>query len=152
MSNLLHWLVIHSPLTIVERYHHSFDPFPDDGRVLPFGSGATIYYNYIDLQITNNTTYTFQINLWFSKKCLDGEIRVDRQLPFTYHVFEREHQFVKINEEYFRKNEIWRNKMIRGKSGEIIEVDLVTKNFARVKYIPESFNEILRLEHPVSNV
>jgi vancomycin resistance protein VanW len=43
ISNLIHWLVIHSPLTVVERYHHSFDPFPDDGRVLPFGSGATVF-------------------------------------------------------------------------------------------------------------
>ncbi len=33
ISNLIHWLVIHSPLTVTERYHHSFDPFPDDGRV-----------------------------------------------------------------------------------------------------------------------
>lgn len=48
ISNLIHWLVIHSPLTVTERYHHSFDPFPDDGRVLPFGSGATVFYNYRD--------------------------------------------------------------------------------------------------------
>ena len=48
ISNLIHWLVIHSPLTVEERYHHSFDPFPDDGRVLPFGSGATVFYNYRD--------------------------------------------------------------------------------------------------------
>jgi vancomycin resistance protein VanW len=65
ISNLIHWLVIHSPLTVTERYHHSFDPFPDDGRVLPFGSGATVFYNYRDYQFTNNTPHTFQINLWF---------------------------------------------------------------------------------------
>ncbi|MGF2414240.1 MAG: VanW family protein, partial [Ferruginibacter sp.] len=70
ISNLIHWLAIHSPLTVTERYHHSFDPFPDDGRVLPFGSGATVFYNYRDFQLTNNTAYTFQINLWFSEKCL----------------------------------------------------------------------------------
>jgi hypothetical protein len=23
---------------VIERSNHSFDPFPDDGRVLPFGS------------------------------------------------------------------------------------------------------------------
>ena len=51
ISNLIHWLVIHSPLTVKERYHHSFDPFPDDGRVLPFGSGATVFYNYRDYQL-----------------------------------------------------------------------------------------------------
>jgi len=32
ISNLIHWLCLHSPLTITERHHHSFDPFPDEGR------------------------------------------------------------------------------------------------------------------------
>ena len=62
IANLLNWLVLHSPLTIVEKSQHSFDPFPDEGRVLPFGSGAAIFYNYIDYQFTNNTDKTFQIN------------------------------------------------------------------------------------------
>lgn len=141
IANLIHWLVIHSPLTVVERYHHSFDPFPDDGRVLPFGSGATVFYNYIDYQFTNNTPYTFQIRLWLSEKCLDGELRVDQNLDFAYHVFEKDHQFLKIGDTFYRKNEIWRNKIVRRKSGEILETELVTKNFAEVKYVPEHYLE-----------
>lgn len=141
IANLIHWLVIHSPLTVTERHHHSFDPFPDDKRVLPFGSGASLFYNYIDYQFTNYTPYTFQINLWLSEKCLDGELRVDKQLPFTYHVFERNHEFLKIGDEYFRRNEIWRNKLIRGKSGEILETELITKNFAKVKYVPNEYKK-----------
>jgi len=89
ISNLIHWLVMHSPLTVTERYHHSFDPFPDDGRVLPFGSGATVFYNYRDYQFTNKTRHSFQINLWFSEKCLEGELRVDEELPYAYHVFQK---------------------------------------------------------------
>lgn len=137
ITNLLHWLVIHSPLTVIERYHHSFDPFPDEGRVLPFGSGATIFYNYRDFQFTNNTPCTFQINLWLSKKCLDGELRIDKELDFAYHVFEKDHQFLKIGEDYYRKNEIWRNKIAKIGSGTILETELITKNFAKVKYIPD---------------
>ncbi|RZL34594.1 MAG: vancomycin resistance protein, partial [Pedobacter sp.] len=83
ISNLIHWLVIHSPLTVTERYHHSFDPFPDDGRVLPFGSGATVFYNYLDYQFTNNTEHTFQINLWFTDKCLEGGLRINTELDYT---------------------------------------------------------------------
>lgn len=37
LANLLHWMVLHSALTVVERSEHSFDPFPDHGRVLPWG-------------------------------------------------------------------------------------------------------------------
>lgn len=141
IANLIHWLVIHSPLTVTERYHHSFDPFPDDGRVLPFGSGATVFYNYRDYQFTNNTPHTFQINLWFSEKCLEGELSVDEELDYAYHVEEREHQFLKIGEQFFRKNEIWRHKILKFQSGKVVETELVTKNFARVTYTPENYVE-----------
>lgn len=141
ISNLIHWLVIHSPLTVTERYHHSFDPFPDDGRVLPFGSGATVFYNYRDYQFTNNTMHTFQINLWFSDKCLEGELRIDQELDYAYHVIEKDHQFLKIEGRFFRKNEIWREKILKFQSGKVIGTELLTKNFARVTYTPESYTE-----------
>lgn len=141
ISNLIHWLVIHSPLTVTERYHHSFDPFPDDGRVLPFGSGATVFYNYRDFQFTNNTPHTFQINLWFTDKCLEGELRIDTELDYAYHVIEKEHRFLKIGGQFYRKNEIWRDKILKFKSGQVVETELITRNFARVTYTPEHFAE-----------
>ncbi len=146
ISNLLHWLVIHSPLTVVERYHYSFDPFPDDGRVLPFGSGATIFYNYLDYQFTNNTSHTYQINLWLSEKCLDGDLRINTELDYNYHVFEKEHEFLKVEENFYRKNEIWRNKTLKFESGKIIETELLTKNFAQVMYQPDNYREVRKEE------
>ncbi|WP_291724000.1 VanW family protein [Bernardetia sp.] len=139
-SNLLHWLALHSPLTINERHHHSYDPFPDDGRVLPFASGATVFYNYLDFQLTNNTPWTFQINLWLTDKLLEGEIRVNEELDFAYHVFEKNHRFLKQDGEFFRANEIWRNKILKFQSGKIITTEMITKNFARVKYVPKEFD------------
>ena len=38
LSNLVYWMALHTPLRIVEQHHHGYDPFPDSGRVLPFGS------------------------------------------------------------------------------------------------------------------
>ena len=139
ISNLIYWLVIHSPLTVIERYHHSFDPFPDDGRVLPFGSGATVFYNYRDFQFTNNTEHSYQINLWFSDKCLEGELRIDKELDYAYHVVENDHQFLKMDGKYYRKNEIWREKILKFESGKVIDNELITKNFARVTYEPEKY-------------
>lgn len=141
IANLLHWLVIHSPLTVVERHHHSFDPFPDEGRVLPFGSGATIFYNYKDFQFTNNTKHTFQINLWFSDKCLEGELRIDEELDYTYHVIEKNHAFLKVNNDFYRRNEIWRQKTMKFQSGKVVDTELVTKNYSRVMYTPEYYVE-----------
>ena len=55
LANLLHWMFLHSPLTVVERSEHSFDPFPDKNRVLPWGVGCSIVWNYVDLVVRNDT-------------------------------------------------------------------------------------------------
>ncbi len=136
IANLIHWLVLHSPLQVIQRSQHSFDPFPDQGRVLPFGSGAAIFYNYVDYQFYNPTEYTFQINLWFSQKCLEGDLRCSDDLGYIYHVFEQKHRFIKIGANYYRQNEIWRHKKEKYKSGEILETECMTKNFAKVMYEP----------------
>lgn len=140
ISNLLYWLVLHSPLTVVERHHHSFDPFPDDGRVLPFASGATVFYNYRDLQFRNDTPHTFQINLWLSAKCLEGELRVDTLLPHSYHVYEREHAFLKQGDKFFRRNELWRD-VIDKRASRVLRSEPIVKNFAEVKYVPAGFQD-----------
>jgi vancomycin resistance protein VanW len=141
ISNLIHWLVIHSPLTVTERHHHSFDPFPDEGRVLPFGSGATVFYNYLDYQFTNHTPHTFQVNLWLSDKCLEGELRISEELDYSYHVVEKKHHFIRISGQFFRSNEIWREKMMKFEGGRVVSTELIMKNFARVTYTPDQYIE-----------
>lgn len=136
IANLIHWLVLHSPLEVVQRSQHSFDPFPDQGRVLPFGSGAAIFYNYIDYQFYNPTEHPFQLNIWFTEKCIEGELRCSIDLGYVYHVFEQAHQFLKIGSDYYRKNEIWRHQKEKYKSGEIISTECMTRNFAKVLYTP----------------
>lgn len=51
LSNLIYWMTLHTPLTVVERWRHNYDVFPDSDRTQPFGSGATVAFNYIDLQV-----------------------------------------------------------------------------------------------------
>ena len=140
ISNMIHWLVMHSPLTIIQKSNHSFDPFPDEGRVLPFGSGAAIFYNYIDFQFTNNTKDIFQIKLWTSNKYLEGEFRVNKDLDLSYHIFEENHRFIKIENQFFRQNEIWRN-CVDKKTGNVTKTELLKKNFARVSYEPKNYVE-----------
>lgn len=141
IANLIHWLILHSPLQVIQRSQHSFDPFPDNGRVLPFGSGAAIFYNYIDYQFYNPTDHTFQINLWFTEKNIEGELRCDIDLGYVYHVYEKNHKFIKIEQDYYRQNEIWRQKKEKYKSGEVLHDECMTKNFARVMYTPTTVDE-----------
>src|SRR6056297_3928596 len=91
LSNLLCWLFLHVPMEIVERYHHSMDVFPDSGRTLPFGGGATILYNFIDLKVKNTSTYPFQLKIWLTDNHLKGQILSPRPVPQKFHIFEKNH-------------------------------------------------------------
>jgi vancomycin resistance protein VanW len=133
-------MALHTPLTIKERWRHGYDVFPDVNRTIPFACGATLAYNYIDLQFTNNTKDTFQINLWITEKNLEGELRINNELGLSYHIFEQNHKFIKIENQFFRQNEIWRNSIDK-KTGNVINTELLKKNFARVTYEPENFIE-----------
>ena len=133
LANLLHWMVLHSPLTVVERSQHSYDPFPDNGRVLPWGTGCAIYYNYVDLQFRNDTKSTFQLQTHVGDRYLEGEIRADSPLTYSYQVFARNEEFVESGGNLFRRNEIWRS-VINRQSGDHVRNELIKKNCALVKY------------------
>ncbi len=137
LANMIHWLVLHSPLTVTERSEHSFDPFPDCNRQIPFGTGAAVFYNYVDLQFRNDTQHTFQLRLWTTEADLCGELRVSEALRESYHVFERNARFERTPSGTFRKNEIWRD-VIERKTGRRLREELLKTNAARVLYdVPE---------------
>ncbi len=141
IANLIHWIALHSELTVLERHHHSFDPFPDSGRVVPFGCGATIFYNYCDYQLRNDTEHTFQFIFWFDDKCINGDLRSDHRFDTKYSVFAKNERFTKVGEDYFRENEIWREETLK-KGGEVVKSELIQKNYSLVKYTPEHFETI----------
>jgi vancomycin resistance protein VanW len=115
LSNLLHWMALHSPLTIIERYHHSVDAFPDSHRTLPFASGATVFYNYLDLQVYNPTDHTVQLYLWLTDTQLKGELRSTSILGCKYHILEREHCFVRSGSgQIYRYNQLYRQCITAG--------------------------------------
>lgn len=133
LANLLYWMALHTPLEIAERHHHSFDPFPDENRVLPFGSGAGVFYNYVDLRFFNPTDLTFQIRLWLTDDHLRGAIYADSETPHSYHVFEKNHRFSSNNGKNYRENEIWR-AVINRRTGNRVAEEMLVKNHAEVKY------------------
>lgn len=141
IANLIHWLCLHSPLNVTERHHHSFDPFPDSGRVVPFGCGASLFYNYIDYQFRNDTNYTVQLLFWLDDKCLNGDLRINEELPYKFHIEEREHEFICFDNQYYRKNEIWKKKM-KKIGGKLLEDQCIQRNLSIVKYIPDTFRNI----------
>ncbi len=148
LANLITWMTWHTPLTIIERSHHSFDPFPDQGRILPFGSGAAIFWNYVDLQIKNTSKdEVFQIIIDFTETALKGEIRSTKRPIYSYKIIEKEHFFIQKNEHWYRSNEIWRSVFNRGVDcgpKYFVAEERLVKNFARVKYEPDPSEYIIK--------
>jgi vancomycin resistance protein VanW len=141
LANLLHWMFLHSPLTVLERSEHSFDPFPDNGRVLPWGVGCSIVYNYVDLVVRNDTETTFQLQVAVGDRYLEGELRATEALAHTYRVFARDEQFLRYGEEYYRRNEIWRTVIDR-RTGNVVREELMKRNCALVKYVPTAVDVV----------
>ena len=135
LSNLIYWMTLHTPLTVTERWRHNYDVFPDADRTQPFGSGATVVYNYVDLQIKNDTDSDYQLILWLDEEFLYGEWRSQRAPLYTYQVYEREHI---ITQEwwggYVRYNKLNR----RVYDGDGLEIDdvTITENHAVMMYAP----------------
>lgn len=135
LSNLIYWMTLHSPLTIKERWRHNYDVFPDANRTQPFGSGATVVYNYVDLQICNETDSDYQLLVWLDENALHGELR-SQQAPLTYYkVYEKEHL---ITHEwwggYMRHNII--HKKIYDLNDQELDDLFVTENHAVMMYEP----------------
>lgn len=135
LANLLHWMFLHSALTVVERSEHSFDPFPDKGRVLPWGVGCSIVYNYVDLVVRNDTETTFQLRTWVDERHLRGLLLADRPQQHSYKVHARNEEFLRHRGRVFRRNEIWRDLVDR-RTGSVVGEELLKQNCALVKYEP----------------
>ncbi len=135
LGNLLFWMFLHTSLTVSERWRHSYDVFPDINRTLPFGSGATLSYNYIDLRAVNSTEQSYQLKLWISDDMLHGKILSEQNEPCSFEIHESGHLIKKQWwGGYTRHNQIWQHRTYRG--NPTIEKTLVTENHAIMMYSP----------------
>lgn len=135
LGNLIYWMALHSDLTISERWHHSFDVFPDVNRTIPFACGATLAYNYVDLQLRNDTNHAYRINLWLDEEYLNGELYCSEPVTSRFEVFETDHVMVQQPwGGYTRHNKIWRQKTDL-KIG-LSTKELVSENHAIMMYTP----------------
>ncbi len=135
LSNLIFWMTLHTPLTIVERHRHSYDVFPDANRTQPFGSGATCFYPHVDLMIQNNTEDTYQLILKVGEEYLEGAWRVTTRPTTTYRIVEREHRMeMTYFGGYSRHNKLYQQKY--SEEGVLLGEEVVVENSAMMMYAP----------------
>lgn len=135
MANMVHWLVLNSPLTVTELHHHSDALFPDERRRVPFGTGTSVLNNYIDYRFKNTTDQTVQLVTWIEDGELCGELRSEHQYPCRYKLYEEDNRFVEESGKWYRLSKVWRSVIDRG-TGEELRRELILDNHSLVMYDP----------------
>lgn len=135
LSNMIYWMTLHTPLTVIERHRHGYDVFPDSDRTQPFGSGATCFYNYGDLMIRNDTDQLYQLELEVTADHLRGAWRSNRPATSRYRVYEKEHV---MQPEYWggytRHNVLYRQRY--DLQNNLLCDEYVVENHAIMMYAP----------------
>lgn len=136
LTNLLYWMTLHTPLTIVERWRHTYDVFPDNNRTQPFATGATCAYPSLDLQIENRTGMPFRLGVRVGEADLEGEWRLLTDLAHAYEIYEAAHVITNdLPGVHMRRNVVRRRVIDRGSGGEVAD-ELVSENHAQMMYDP----------------
>ena len=133
-TNLIHWMILHTPLKITEHHHHdALDLFPDYKRTIPFGTGTSICYNYLDYRFFNPTENTYQLLTWVTEQYLCGELRAEKRQEYTYHIKAEDEYFSLEDDGVYRNGAVYRT-IIDPSSGNAVEKELIRQNHALVAY------------------
>lgn len=133
MANMIHWLILNSPLDVTELHHHSDALFPDERRRVPFGTGTSICYNNVDYKFKNNTDQKVQILMWVENGQLCGELRSEREYPCRYKLVEENHHYQKEGDSYYRVSQVYRIVIDRLTNEELYK-ELILDNHSLVMY------------------
>ena len=133
LANLIHYLVLHTPLEVVELHHHTDALFPDYKRKVPFGIGTSVSFKNVDYRFRNNLDIPIQLKVWQDDTMLYGEIRSVEPLKFKYKLEEENNHYKMEDGVYYRNSEVYRVKQDR-ETKEIIERELILKNHSKVMY------------------
>lgn len=132
LANLIHWLVLNSPLTVTELVHHSDALFPDSGRRVPFGTGTSVFYKNVDYRFKNTTDRPVQLLVWLDENTLFGELRAQEPFPYIYRITEEDQGYVEEDGEFFRVSRVFRITLDRER--RVIRRELVLDNHSKVMY------------------
>ena len=132
LANLIHWLVLNSPLTVTELVHHSDALFPDSGRRVPFGTGTSVFYKNVDYRFKNTTDRPVQLLVWLDESALYGELRAQEPFPYIYRITEEDQGSIEEDGEFFRVSRVYRVTLDRER--RIIRRELVLDNHSKVMY------------------
>ncbi|MGE6612265.1 glycopeptide resistance accessory protein VanW [Peribacillus sp. NPDC076916] len=120
LSNMLFWMFLHTPLTLVERHGHAVESFPSTDS-FPHGTDATINEGWLDLKVRNETDITFQINISFDGEFMYGHIRSDKEQTYKYKIFNQSVSYYKVGSRVFQKASVdcIRTNILKGQNEQV---------------------------------
>ena len=137
MSNLLFWIFLHSPLTIVERHTHRIKDFHPVKGQEPEGVDATVSEGWLDLKVKNETDVTYQIGIAFSDESITGSLFTDRSPLFIYEIAAKGLSYVRMNDTVYERVSIYSRK-IEKSTLRVVSERLLYKNLCEIGYrLPE---------------
>lgn len=134
MANMIHWLILHTPLEVTELHHHSDALFPDVKRRVPFGTGTSISYKALDYRFKNTTKYPIQIRVWLDDTFLYGEIRSTVPLKEKYKIIEEDNHYAKDEDGVFYRNSKVYRIITNKETNQEIKKELILNNHSKVMY------------------
>lgn len=137
MSNVLFWVFLHSPLTVVERHTHKAKDFPTMRDSEPEGVDATISEGWLDLKVKNETDITFQIGIAFDSMNITGSLFTDRAMPLSYEIEGKDLSYFRKSGNVYQKVSIYRRE-VAFDTREILSESLLYENLCEIDYeLPE---------------
>ena len=133
LGNTIHYMILHSPLKVVEFHHHSDALAPEEGKRIPFSTGTSVSYNYIDYRFQNDTDQNIQLRVWCDDEKLHGELRSEKEFPLRYEIVEEGHHFQQEGKKFFRVSKIYR-EVIEKADDKILDKELILDNHSEVMY------------------
>lgn len=141
MSNLLFWLFLHTPLTIIERHGHMVKDFPDPPSDIPIGVDATVSEGWLDLKVRNDTDRTFQIVISFDETNINGRILTDTLLTANYRITNGKPLYYQKNGKTFEEVDIIQEH-ISLSDGKCISSKLLYRNCCEIGYrLPDNVEQ-----------
>ena len=137
LSNMLFWLFLHTPMTIVERHGHAAESFPSTTEDLPCGTDATVSEGWLDLKVRNDTDNTFQIAIHFDDNYMYGEILSQRPVNTEYTVFNSSVSYIKRNEKIYQVSVVCREETDQ-ETGEHTQRELYTNQCEIAYSLPDN--------------
>ena len=135
LSNLLCWLLLHTPLVLTERHGHSVKDFPEPESDAPMGVDAAVAEGWLDLKASNPTEKTFQLCIGFTEREIVGSVRALPADGERYEVHNRGLCYYRRDGQVFERTDVVRQTF---SGGVLQKQELLYRSSCRIAYrLPE---------------